>query len=162
MFLFADLYTKKLTTTTNPSPVAAATAPSATQTLLDLKNPLNVQKVFFQFIANKSQNQQTELVPLQGMFPIAKTSSAPVSSSRDAFAPEVSARLNLLSFKQSNASTGASGATLSLPKLKYTPCIKPPLEPSQHRERILWYLSPTPEVIDDFRIEQVKKIVSLW
>jgi hypothetical protein len=40
-------------------------------------------------------------------------------------------------------------------KLRYTPCIKPPLKPTAHRERLLWYLSPTKEVVDDFRIEQV-------
>jgi hypothetical protein len=40
-------------------------------------------------------------------------------------------------------------------KLKYTPCIKPPLKPIAYRERLLWYLSPTKEVVDDFRIEQV-------
>lgn len=45
-------------------------------------------------------------------------------------------------------------------KLKYTPCIKPPLKPTAHRERLLWYLSPTKEVVDDFRIEQVNERIS--
>lgn len=43
----------------------------------------------------------------------------------------------------------------TLPKLRYTPCVQPPLQPTTHRERLLWFLSPTPEIVDDFRIEQV-------
>jgi hypothetical protein len=52
-----------------------------------------------------------------------------------------------------------SGAPITkqqtLPKLRYTPCVQPPLQPTTHRERLLWFLSPTPEIVDDFRIEQV-------
>lgn len=44
----------------------------------------------------------------------------------------------------------------TFPTLKHTPCIQPPLQPTSHRERLLWFLSPTPEIVDDFRIEQVK------
>lgn len=43
-----------------------------------------------------------------------------------------------------------------VPRLRFNPCIRPPLQPSAHRARTLWYLYRTPEVIDDFRIEQVK------
>lgn len=46
-----------------------------------------------------------------------------------------------------------------VPKLRFNPCIRPPLQPSAHRARTLWYLYRTPEVIDDFRIEQVKNIL---
>ncbi|OBZ89262.1 hypothetical protein A0J61_02678 [Choanephora cucurbitarum] len=47
-------------------------------------------------------------------------------------------------------------------KLEYTPCIRPPLKPSQHRERLLWFLSPTPEVVEDFRIEQMIQMEQTW
>lgn len=61
--------------------------------------------------------------------------------------------------------TAAAGVTTAtsetLPKLKYTPCLKPPLRPAVHRERLLWYLSPTPEVIEDFKIEQVRNRLTL-
>lgn len=44
----------------------------------------------------------------------------------------------------------------AVPKLRFTSCIKPPLRPSAHRERIMWYMNRTEEVVEDFRIEQVK------
>ncbi|KAK4516140.1 uncharacterized protein ATC70_011106 [Mucor velutinosus] len=48
------------------------------------------------------------------------------------------------------------------PKLKYTPCVQPPLQPTKNRERLLWFLSPTPEIIDDFRIEQMIDLEKNW
>ncbi|GAN04934.1 methionine aminopeptidase 1D, chloroplastic/mitochondrial-like [Mucor ambiguus] len=48
------------------------------------------------------------------------------------------------------------------PKLKYTPCVQPPLQPTKARERLLWFLSPTPEIVDDFRIEQMIDLQKNW
>ena len=41
-----------------------------------------------------------------------------------------------------------------IPNLVYTPCYQPPPKPSCDRSRRLWYLCPTADVIEDFRIEQ--------
>ncbi|KAI8066979.1 uncharacterized protein B0P05DRAFT_553068 [Gilbertella persicaria] len=49
-----------------------------------------------------------------------------------------------------------------VPKLQYTPCVRPPIKPSQHRERLLWFLSPTAEVVEDFRIEQMIQFQQNW
>ncbi|CEP19215.1 hypothetical protein [Parasitella parasitica] len=44
----------------------------------------------------------------------------------------------------------------ALPKLKYTPCVQPPLQPTKYRARLTWYLSPSnPEIINDFKIQQL-------
>lgn len=48
------------------------------------------------------------------------------------------------------------------PQLKYTPCVQPPLQPTKARERLLWFLSPTPEIVDDFRIEQMIELQKNW
>ncbi|KAL9552109.1 hypothetical protein MBANPS3_003949 [Mucor bainieri] len=48
------------------------------------------------------------------------------------------------------------------PKLKYTACVQPPLQPTKPRERLLWFLSPTPEIVDDFRIEQMIDLQKNW
>ncbi|CAO0795533.1 unnamed protein product [Mucor circinelloides] len=50
----------------------------------------------------------------------------------------------------------------TFPTLKHTPCIQPPLQPTSHRERLLWFLSPTPEIVDDFRIEQMIDLQKNW
>ncbi|KAI8090522.1 hypothetical protein BDF21DRAFT_191550 [Thamnidium elegans] len=50
----------------------------------------------------------------------------------------------------------------TVPKLRFKSCIKPPLEPSAHRARTLWYLNRTPEVVDDFRIEQILAFRKNW
>jgi hypothetical protein len=69
--------------------------------------------------------------------------------------PIVSSAINLTTYSLTNSLPQASMFGNTIPKLKYTPCIRPPLQPSAQRERILWYLCPTPEVVEDFRIEQV-------
>ncbi|KAG2205715.1 hypothetical protein INT47_008072 [Mucor saturninus] len=50
----------------------------------------------------------------------------------------------------------------AVPKLKFAPCIKPPLRPSAHRERIMWYMNRTEEVVADFRIEQILELKKNW
>lgn len=69
--------------------------------------------------------------------------------------PQIASGINLTTYSMNNALPQTSAFGNVIPKLKYTPCLRPPLEPSAYRERILWYLSPTPEVVEDFRIEQV-------
>lgn len=60
------------------------------------------------------------------------------------------------------ANPASTSAAPTIPKLRYTPCLKPPLRPAVHRERLLWYLSPTAEVIEDFKIEQIIEYQKLW
>ncbi|KAG2208764.1 hypothetical protein INT47_007863 [Mucor saturninus] len=51
---------------------------------------------------------------------------------------------------------------IAVPKHKFAPCIKPPLRPSAHRERIMWYMNRTEEVVTDFRIEQILELKKNW
>ncbi|KAI7907475.1 uncharacterized protein BX663DRAFT_491038 [Cokeromyces recurvatus] len=62
-------------------------------------------------------------------------------------------------YSRTSASTKKPSET---PKLQYVPCIRPPLKPTTHRERLLWFLSPTPEVVEDFKIEQMLDIQKYW
>ncbi|KAI9487663.1 MAG: hypothetical protein EXX96DRAFT_554156 [Benjaminiella poitrasii] len=62
-------------------------------------------------------------------------------------------------YSRTSASTKKPSET---PVLQYVPCIRPPLKPTTHRERLLWFLSPTPEVVEDFKIEQMLDIQKYW
>ncbi|GAA5814232.1 hypothetical protein MFLAVUS_007726 [Mucor flavus] len=59
----------------------------------------------------------------------------------------------------SNPDDFLTGAT---PKLRFSYPIRPPLQPSAYRPRILWYLHPTPEVVEDFQIEQILAFRKYW
>ncbi|KAI8984328.1 hypothetical protein BDF20DRAFT_379801 [Mycotypha africana] len=72
-----------------------------------------------------------------------------------------------MSFMRGNATSATTAFSTvagapEVPKLRYTPCVRPPAKPTAHRERLLWYLSPTPEIIEDFRIEQKIEFQRQW
>ena len=47
-------------------------------------------------------------------------------------------------------------------KLKFVPCLPPPVQPAVKRDRSLWHLARTPKLVDEFRMEQVKALKNIW
>jgi hypothetical protein len=44
-------------------------------------------------------------------------------------------------------------------KLAFQPCFNPPAAPTKHRDHSLWSLDRKQEIVDDFREEQVRRMV---
>ncbi|CAO3622397.1 unnamed protein product [Mucor hiemalis] len=131
----------------NSTTTGISAAPQPTSSLVNATNSSNNSSLssFFGSINNDNETQQQQQFG--------------VINNKYIIQPQLASSINLTaqSTSQSNFISGRP-----IPKLKYTPCIKPPLEPSAHRERLLWYLSPTPEVVEDFRIEQVLGFQKHW
>ncbi|CAO3618256.1 unnamed protein product [Mucor hiemalis] len=66
--------------------------------------------------------------------------------------PRVASSINLTA---QSISPSNSIFVRPIPTLKYTPCIKPPLQPSSYKLRLLWILQRTPAAVHDFKITQV-------
>lgn len=151
---------------TTPSTTNATTSAVGTQATNETKNAEVITTPFSSFMDfGRFQESSASRMP-RNIFPPHLKNDTAVSplqhlgfNSTFEIKPEVAARMNLTGHRQATdtfATTSAGGLFSNVgPKLKYTPCIKPPLKPSAHRERLLWFLSPTKEVVDDFRIEQV-------
>lgn len=155
-------------------PAQPVTAPQAPVTpLQNLKDDLRFTSLFLKDTAPKQEQPQSSNIP--GVKPLSAISLPPNQSIPTVFnAPSTKSKVNEMEIARATlqhygqAETAKPAVTLTSsgismakqetgPKLKYTPCVQPPLQPTHHRERLLWFLSPTPEIVDDFKIEQVNK-----
>lgn len=162
--IFSSILPSKKST----SAATSATASTATKTAPQKQDDItNVNDIFTNFLSSNTTTTAPQPGSVYFNFATANQAQQPaqqqqqgIINARHIIQPQTALSFNLTD--QSSLFASETIISRHIPKLKYTPCIKPPLEPSAHRERILWYLSPTPEVVDDFRIEQILGYQKHW